>query len=279
MGKYVDEIANFNVAAEMDFLNQFAKCEDISNIEYKLQKICQMLGLEDFGSRIDTSRNMFRPQALSIMEFVWASKILNEHGCKYEIYDYLGSTSNSLHLGNYKLIFVEDLNDFEFLPYFHYSYNHLDDKFEEITTLLIGKDAVESREALIRLFNEIVTDLVGDLVNRKYHIDLAEFCDSFGSRIDDNSRYMIDIYIVIYRLIDAVVDLKFDDFDTLMSPEETICTEIFDVKKEIYNFVKEIYNYAIKTHTSPADYCDLITTLYDEYLLEGFKHEQELENW
>ena len=33
--------------------------------------------------------------------------------------------------------------------------------------------------------------------------------------------------------------LKFDDFDTLMSPEETICTEIFDVKKEIYNFVKE----------------------------------------
>ena len=256
-------MGKFNVCAEMDFLKQFQKCEEISNIEYKLKKICKMLGMIDDPRQIvDTSRNIFKSQLLAIPEYVWASKILKEHGCEVDVYEYLDDNFCSLHLGNYKLIYAKDLEGLEFLPYFHYSYNHLDDKFDEVTTILIGKDALETRESQIRLFNEIVTGLVADLVNSKYHIDLSEFCDSFGSRIEDNSRFMIDIYIVIYRLIDSIVDLKFTDAETIL--------DIGDTTGEIDELRKLIFEFAIKTDTNEDDYCELIETLYDKYFLEGF---------
>ena len=100
---------------------------------------------------------------------------------------------------------------------------------------------------------------------------MTEFCDSFGSRIFENSRYMIDVYIVIYRLIDEILDLKFKDVDAILEQEDISYEEIINLRKEIYNF-------AIKTDTNSIDYCKLIEKLYDDYFLEGFKHEQKLEN-
>lgn len=237
---------------EMSYLNWLEKEYPIKRIVHSVQKVYRLLNFLDSDTHIDFA-NTVNVCSLSLEEDIFlekASELLGVNVKSYDEYSLVFKRDKTI----YKIFYLYD-QDFKYIDQTFQMFDPIHKEDIETRMFIIGKQVVEDRALTIEFFTMLAINLFNDYTNTT-GIDLMgspadHYCGSGASL-----RRCIDYFIIIFRTLDGIVDLKFDDWENV---QETLFGYI-----EIDRLTR-VYEFAIRTDVTEKDYCDMVEATLNEY--------------
>lgn len=237
---------------EMKYLYYLENDNRIKAIINRVQKIYGLLTLPEiqFNRLVNLDR-------LSLQERVFLDLVCDKLNIKIE--DYVESSMIfEVNDDVYKIFYLHNI-EIDSVPYNFVAYSPVKDKDINIHLKIIGKNKTTDDQIVQTIIMETYT-----LLSNYLGFNIS---DALYSGRNITRRY-IDYFIIFFRIIDGIFDLKFADYSKFV--------DVFSwngMKLNEHEWIYNIYRYAISTDSTYKDYEELIIETIAEEEFANF------DNW
>jgi hypothetical protein len=240
-----------NNVYEMAYLNWLRRQLEIERIGVAIQKFYDLLTFQyDNKTRLDFKHNI---GPFSIEEDIFLDKVSESTNIdvkKYNETSLLFSYLNSI----FKILFVYDQGiDCAYREFSAFDSIHNQDV--NIHFFVVGKKIIDNRKRSIEFFSSLVLELF-DIYLESKNINIIDSPEDLYSGEGVSLRRCIDYFIVIFQILDNILDLKFDEWGIISGA----LNDAVKIEKLRY-----AYEFAIKTGTSEEDYCEMIRKSIEDF--------------
>ena len=195
----------------------------------------------------------------SLFEYVEFNKHNNETNIDpkdvYTCYSYIFKSGEEV----YKILYYDtDLDIYKEASYRIYD-SHTDTMVKD-NLFVVSRYNVTDLDGLVYFLSRVSFKMLIKHCTEKYNLfpkykiisdfEISDICD----------RYKIDMMIAYYRILDSLLDLKFDDFDRVYN-----CLYFMPKKESDKEIYRKIYNFSITSNFSldeyAENYCNLISEI------------------
>jgi hypothetical protein len=233
-----------NNVYEMAYLNWLRRQLEIEKIGVAIQKFYDLLTFQyDNKTRLDFKRNI---GPFSIEEDIFLDKVSESTNIdvkKYNETSLLFSYLNSI----FKILFVYD-QDIDCAYREFSAFDSIHNQDVNIHFFVVGKKIVNDRKRSIEFFSSLVLELF-DIYLESKNINIIDSPEDLYSGEGVSLRRCIDYFIVIFQILDNILDLKFDEWGIISGA----LNDAVKIEK-----LKYVYEFAIKTDTTEEDYCEMV---------------------
>lgn len=234
-----------------------------------IKKVLDMIDTND-------SQSMYRMNASNItfQEDILAHVIDKDINLR----DYTGT---SIQKNNIRFCYIDD-KDFYYDKIIYPIHSNIDDTDNMMISFIIGSKAkrTDMYELLISIIYSKILVETQEYTNGCDIFDIVNdsiFRDAMSPKSNDRIQYMlnfVDLYSTLFRILDDVIDLKYEEFDDISN---VLYKKIFEISTAVeYNndidkrvklaykiYFKRIYEYSVTRNSDEEDYKELIYKLIE----------------
>ena len=240
-----------NNVYEMAYLNWLSKQYEIKRIGKSIQKTYDLLTFQtEIGSCIDFNNNI---ESSSIEENIFLDKLTET--LKIDVRNYFDTSLSFSYLNSFfKILFINDQDiDCAYREFMSFDPIHKQDV--NIHFFVVGKKIINDRKRSIEFFSSLVLELFSIYLESK-NINIIDSPEDLYSGEGVSLRRCIDYFIVIFQILDNILDLKFNEWDIISGA----LNDAVKIEK-----LKYVYEFAIKMGTTEEDYCEMVKKTIEDF--------------
>jgi hypothetical protein len=239
---------------EMAYLNWLSKQYEIKRIGKSIQKTYDLL---TFQNKID-SCIVFKSslESSSIEESIFLDKLTETLNIDVRNYfNYYDTTLSFSYLNSlFKILFIND-QDIDCAYREFMSFDPIHEQDVNVHFFVVGKKVIKDRKRSIEFFSSLVLELF-DIYLESKNINIIDSPEDLYSGEGVSLRRCIDYFIVIFQILDNILDLKFDEWSIISGA----LNDAVKIEK-----LKYVYEFAIKTGTTEEDYCEMVKKTIEDF--------------
>lgn len=243
---------------EMAYLNWLMKQREIKRIGVAIQKFYDLLTFQyDNKTRLDFNNNI---ETSSIEENIFLDKLAET--LKIDVKNYFNYYDTSLSFSYlnslFKILFIYD-QDIDCAYREFMSFDPIREQDVNIHYFVVGKKVINDRKRSIEFFSSLVLELF-DIYLESKNINIIDSPEDLYSGEGVSLRRCIDYFIVIFQILDNILDLKFDEWG--------IISEALNHAVKIEK-LRYVYKFAIKTCITREqyyeEYCEMVKKTIEDF--------------
>ena len=230
---------------EMAYLNWLSKQYEIKRIGKSIQKTYDLLTFQiDFNSNIESS---------SIEENIYLDKLTET--LNIDVRDYFDTSLSFSYLNSLiKILFIND-QDIDYTYREFMSFDSIHEQDVNIHFFVVGKKTINDKKRSIEFFSSLVLELFNIYLESK-NINIINSPEDLYSGKGVSLRRCIDYFIIIFQILDNILDLKFNEWSIISKALD----HVVKIEK-----LKYVYEFAIKTGTTEEDYCEMVKKTIEDF--------------
>jgi len=236
---------------EMAYLNWLSKQYEIKRIGKSIQKTYDLLTFQtEIGSCIDFNNNI---ESSSIEEDIFLDKLTET--LNIDVRNYFDTSLSFSYLNSFfKILFIND-QDIDCAYREFMSFDPIHGQDVNVHFFVAGKKIIDDRKRSIEFFSSLVLELF-DIYLESKNINIIDSPEDLYSGEGVSLRRCIDYFIIIFQILDNILDLKFDEWGIISGA----LNDAVKIEK-----LKYAYEFAIKTGTSEEDYCEMVKKTIEDF--------------
>ena len=239
---------------EMAYLNWLMKQREIKRIGVAIQKFYDLLTFQyDNKTRLDFNNNI---ETSSIEENIFLDKLAET--LKIDVKNYFNYYDTSLSFSYlnslFKILFIYD-QDIDCAYREFMSFDPIHEQDVNVHFFVVGKKIINDRKRSIEFFSSLLMELFNIYLELK-NINIIDSPEDLYSGEGVSLRRCIDYFIVIFQILDNILDLKFDEWNIVSNS----LNHVVKIEK-----LKYAYEFAIRTDTTEDDYCEMVKKTIEEF--------------
>ena len=227
---------------EMAYLNWLSKQYEIKRIGKSIQKTYDLLTFQtDNGSCIDFNNNI---ESSSIEENIFLDKLTET--LNIDVRNYFDTSLSFSYLNSFfKILFIND-QDIDCAYREFMSFDPIHNQDINVHFFVVGKRIIDDRKRSIEFFSSLILELF-DIYLESKNINIIDSPEDLYSGEGVSLRRCIDYFIVIFQILDNILDLKFDEWGIISGA----LNDAVKIEKLRY-----AYEFAIRTCITRDEYCE-----------------------
>jgi hypothetical protein len=236
---------------EMAYLNWLSKQYEIKRIGKSIQKTYDLLTFQNnIDSCIDFNNNI---ESSSIEEDIFLDKLTET--LKIDVRNYFDTSLSFSYLNSiFKILFIND-QDIDCAYREFMSFDPIHEQDVNVHFFVVGKKVIKDRKRSIEFFSSLVLELF-DIYLESKNINIIDSPEDLYSGEGVSLRRCIDYFIVIFQILDNILDLKFDEWGIISGA----LNDAVKIEK-----LKYVYEFAIKTGITEEDYCEMVKKTIEDF--------------